>query len=809
MKLVDFTRPGGFPLEQETFAFLQEAYSDHLFTAFKKHLGITNSSNYLLIDATEQIRGWVIIQGRLVPIQPRTTVSSFLEVSETRRALVFGTGIKEKVYISFDAQYVDALPADVDQPVATEDQSITLSYYDLNSFIRVTNIPDLEGKFLRLDGTTPMEADLDLGNNQLSKLDTNETFSAVVRSADFKLGYSTRRGTIYPDRPLGRALVDGGEYLSVNHAQDWDKTRIYGELNLPNVEEAPGAIGNPLIIDNEGNVSKGKINAIGSVPLGTIAIWSNTNAAIPNGWLICDGTESEVNQINVPDLSGNFFADTKYIMYVGDFNPAPNVDLGNDITLQLPTSQVTLTSQITDDPGDTIQAYSWTKRSGGSATIVSPSTANTEITGLTTAGSYVFRLTVSDNEGAKGFDDIRITVIAENNPPVINNITGTTEVFYTSGFGSTILTADVSDPDGDPLTYNWTQSEGPSTTTMSGTNTSQVSISQLRTGVYKFLLKVRDDAGRQTQRTTTVTVTQRATISSSGYTGSTGNRTYTLRVSGQPNTTVDVIGTLNRIDASGSMLFGETSLLNPGTSKTITVTLNNSGYKDITAVITASTTAYNTTVETKGVVGIYDPSQASPSEVRISASYTRSSGGGGPIDIFPTCFDLYSHVLLANGGGKLLKDVQIGDKLLGFDFPNRIDASSGNYLDWVGDSKQAIPAEVIVKDLATFVADSYYEIILEDGSSIKVTSGHPLLGSSETVSHSLRWIKPDALADGMFLLNKSRELLEIVKINLRNESLEVGVLNVETVDNFIISGIVAHNTELSTSLDGELFDVIK
>lgn len=57
----------------------------------------------------------------------------------------------------------------------------------------------------------------------------------------------------------------------------------------------------------------------------------------------------------------------------------------------------------------TIASYSWTKVSGTGGTIVSPTSATTSITGMTT-GTYVFRLTVTDSFGATYSDTITVTV---------------------------------------------------------------------------------------------------------------------------------------------------------------------------------------------------------------------------------------------------------------------------------------------------------------------------------------------------------------------------------------------------------------
>jgi hypothetical protein len=95
-------------------------------------------------------------------------------------------------------------------------------------------------------------------------------------------------------------------------------------------------------------------------------------------------------------------------------NQPPTVSAGADKTITLPTNSVSLTGSATDADG-TIASYAWSKISGGSATITSPSNASTTITGLV-QGSYTFRLTATDNKGAIASDDVLITVNAQPTP---------------------------------------------------------------------------------------------------------------------------------------------------------------------------------------------------------------------------------------------------------------------------------------------------------------------------------------------------------------------------------------------------------
>jgi hypothetical protein len=91
-------------------------------------------------------------------------------------------------------------------------------------------------------------------------------------------------------------------------------------------------------------------------------------------------------------------------------NQAPTANAGDDQSITQPASSVTLTGSGTDADG-TIASYAWTKLSGGAATITSPSSASTTVTGLA-QGSYTFRLTVTDNSGATATDDVVVTVSA-------------------------------------------------------------------------------------------------------------------------------------------------------------------------------------------------------------------------------------------------------------------------------------------------------------------------------------------------------------------------------------------------------------
>jgi len=101
--------------------------------------------------------------------------------------------------------------------------------------------------------------------------------------------------------------------------------------------------------------------------------------------------------------------DLGYSEYSVGGNIPPTANAGVDQTIMLPLGTVSLTGSGSDSDG-TIASYAWSQVSGASATITSPTSQNTTITGITTAGPKVFRLTVTDNLGATGTDDVTITV---------------------------------------------------------------------------------------------------------------------------------------------------------------------------------------------------------------------------------------------------------------------------------------------------------------------------------------------------------------------------------------------------------------
>ncbi len=92
-------------------------------------------------------------------------------------------------------------------------------------------------------------------------------------------------------------------------------------------------------------------------------------------------------------------------------NQPPVANAGPDVITTLPANSVTLTGSGTD-PDGTIASYLWTYISGPAGSIIGSATkAQTLISNLT-QGVYVFKLKVTDNNGATASNQMQLTVKA-------------------------------------------------------------------------------------------------------------------------------------------------------------------------------------------------------------------------------------------------------------------------------------------------------------------------------------------------------------------------------------------------------------
>ncbi|HEU4608541.1 MAG TPA: PKD domain-containing protein, partial [Chitinophagaceae bacterium] len=186
-------------------------------------------------------------------------------------------------------------------------------------------------------------------------------------------------------------------------------------------------------------------------------------------------------------------------------NQLPVANAGTDKYVNLPSNSTTL-SGSGSDPDGSIVSYAWTKVSGPSCIISTPTSASTSITGLV-SGKYTFSLKVTDNSGAFATDNIIVTVnpqVTSNQPPVANagaDKTTTLPIDNVALAGSSS-----SDPDGSIVSYAWTKVSGPVGGKISSPSDPITSITGLTQGTHIYSLKVTDNLGATATDNVTVIV---------------------------------------------------------------------------------------------------------------------------------------------------------------------------------------------------------------------------------------------------------------------------------------------------------------
>jgi uncharacterized protein YkuJ len=108
-------------------------------------------------------------------------------------------------------------------------------------------------------------------------------------------------------------------------------------------------------------------------------------------------------------------------------NQPPVANAGNDVSVTQSTTKVVLSGSGSHDSDGTIASYSWTKTSGPSASLSGAGSSQLTVTNLS-VGTYNFKLTVKDDDGATDSDEVMVTVSSNPPPPTGNN--GLSYLYY-------------------------------------------------------------------------------------------------------------------------------------------------------------------------------------------------------------------------------------------------------------------------------------------------------------------------------------------------------------------------------------------
>ena len=218
-----------------------------------------------------------------------------------------------------------------------------------------------------------------------------------------------------------------------------------------------------------------------------------------------------------------------------------------DNTTLTTATAVTLNGSGSSDPdGDTL-TYEWSQPSGQSIDLSSTNTASTTFTAAN-PGTYAFTLTVDDGSLTDS-GEVTLEIVQADSAP--SNRAPTASISVSPDPDNTTLTtateitlngSDSSDPDGDTLTYEWSQPSGQSID-LSSTNTASTTFTAANPGTYAFTLTV-DDGSLTDSDEVTLEIVQADSAPS--------NRAPTASISVSPDPDSTTLTTATEITLNGS-----------------------------------------------------------------------------------------------------------------------------------------------------------------------------------------------------------------------------------------------------------------
>ncbi len=230
---------------------------------------------------------------------------------------------------------------------------------------------------------------------------------------------------------------------------------------------------------------------------------NNANQAIANFTPTTAGTY--VFRLTVTDNKGATASD-QVSATITSVNTPPVAEAGSNINGAVNTS-ITLDGSNSLDPDGNITSYQWSQQSGPNVTINNSNQVIASFT-ATVASTYIFRLTVTDNDGATNSDEVSVLVNNSNLPPVANaggDLNGNVNTLVNlDGTGS-------SDPDGSINGFQWAQQSGPSVT-INNEDQALASFTPIEAGTYIFRLTVTDDNSATNSDQVTVTISSSANV---------------------------------------------------------------------------------------------------------------------------------------------------------------------------------------------------------------------------------------------------------------------------------------------------------
>jgi hypothetical protein len=223
---------------------------------------------------------------------------------------------------------------------------------------------------------------------------------------------------------------------------------------------------------------------------------------------VAAGGESLRFSLTVTDASGDQDTDACLVVVSVD-NLPPTADAGVDQTV-VEGDTVVLDGSDSSDADGTIASYYWEQTAGNAISLTNSTTAQPTFASPDVGRhgeSLTFQLTVTDNRGLQGTDEVVVTVSWQNEAPRAD---AGSEVTVSEGQTVTLDGSSSSDPDGGIASYHWEQTGAGTTITFSDISAVKPKFVAPSAGlsgeILTFELTVEDDLGLQSIDVVTVTV---------------------------------------------------------------------------------------------------------------------------------------------------------------------------------------------------------------------------------------------------------------------------------------------------------------
>ncbi|MDD3285766.1 MAG: Ig-like domain-containing protein, partial [Patescibacteria group bacterium] len=390
--------------------------------------------------------------------------------------------------------------------------------------------------------------------------------------------------------------------------------------------------------------------------------WTNIATTTNSGtysWTV-SGPETIAGLIRVTavDLAGNSSSDASDNVFVVDNNgPVITISTPNLGAISVPTASGASAS----DAYSGVSSYSWAKVSGpGTITFsASASIANPTLS-ASVDGSYVARLTVTDNVGNLSTADVSF-VWDTTNPTVTTPNLGAIKTATASG-------ATASDANG-IASYSWTKVSGPGTITFSASaNILNPTISANVDGAYSAQLTVVDNAGNSNSSTMTFTWdTTNPTVTTPNL-----GAIKTATASGATASDANGIASYSwtKVSGPGTITFSASAnILNPTISANVdgaysaqlTVVDNAGNSNSSTMTFTWDTTNPTVTTPNLGAISVPTASGATASDANGIASYSWTKVSGPGTITFSASANILNPTISANVDGAYSAQLTVVD----------------------------------------------------------------------------------------------------------------------------------------------------